>query len=210
MRQLGLVSSYTKAKYRTHHSSHNEQALPNILNRDFNRKTTLDVIVSDLTYVRVGKHWCYVCLVIDLWNREIIGWAASQHKDAKLVREALYSIPYRLDRINIFHTDRGKEFDNQLIEEALQAFGIRRSLSQKGCPYDNSVNEATNHILKTELIHRRKFTSLEALRAELFDYIHWYNHRRLHSSLGYRTPLEVRLDAANNFVYQSTLKVCPN
>jgi len=209
MNRLGLVSNYTKATFKVHYCTCNEQKIPNILARDFNRKFTLDVVVSDLTYVRVNGRWCYVCLVIDLWNREIIGWAVGKRKDAKLVQDAIYSIPYRLDHINIFHTDRGKEFDNKLIEEVIEAFGIKRSLSDKGCPYDNSVNEATNHALKTELIHQFTFTSLEMLRIKLFDYIHWYNTKRLHSSLGYCTPIEVRLGSTNNIIYQSALKNCP-
>lgn len=73
MAKLGLVSNYTKANFRAHPKTCNEQEIGNLLDRDFNRKETLDVIVSDLTYVRVTGKWCYVCLAIDLWNREIIG-----------------------------------------------------------------------------------------------------------------------------------------
>lgn len=206
MAKLGLVSNYTKLSYKVHHTTCNEQPISNILNREFDRPYTLDVIVSDLTYVRVDGKWCYVCLVIDLWNREIIGWSVGRRKNAKLVREALYSIPYRLDRVNFFHTDRGKEFDNRLIDEVLLSFGIERSLSHKGCPYDNSVNEATNHILKTEFIHQYRFTSLEELKVLLFDYIHWYNHYRIHSSLNYQTPMELRTQSHKHLFYQSALK----
>ncbi len=209
MKKLGLASNYAKLSYRRHRSSCNEQQIDNTLNREFNRQYTLDVIVSDLTYVRVNGKWCYVCLVIDLWNREIIGWSAGKRKNAKLVREALYSIPYRLDLVNIFHTDRGKEFDNRLIDEVLASFGIIRSLSHKGCPYDNSVNEATNHILKTEFIYQHTFSSLEELKTLLFDYIHWYNHHRLHGSLNYQTPMELRIKSNKHLFYQSALKkVC--
>lgn len=196
MHKHGLVSNYTKPKYKTHNpTGTNEAAVPNLLNRDFNRQITLDVVVSDLTYVRVGENWCYVCLMIDLWNREIIGWSVGRHKDATLVRQALLSIPYNLMHINFFHTDRGREFDNKAIDEALQAFEIKRSLSQKGCPFDNAVNESTNKILKTEFIYQHKFHSLAELRTLLFDYIHWYNHIRIHSSLNYQTPIGVRNSA---------------
>lgn len=206
MAKLGLVSNYTKANFRAHPKTCNEQEIGNLLDRDFNRKETLDVIVSDLTYVRVNGKWCYVCLVIDLWNREIIGWSVGKRKNAQLVREALYSIPYRLDAVNIFHTDRGREFDNQLIDEVLQGFGINRSLSHKGCPYDNSVNEATNHILKTEFVYQYSFSSLEELRVLLFDYIYWYNHYRIHGSLNYQTPIALRTQSNKYLFYQSALK----
>lgn len=206
MAKLNLVSNYTIANFKTHSKACNEQAIGNILDRDFNRKETLDVIVSDLTYIRVDGKWCYVCLVIDLWNREIIGWSVGKRKNAQLVREALYSIPYRLDAVNIFHTDRGREFDNQLIDEVLQGFGINRSLSHKGCPYDNSVNEATNHILKTEFVYQHSFSSLEELRILLFDYIYWYNHHRIHGSLDYQTPIGLRSKSNKHLFYQSALK----
>lgn len=192
MHQHGLISNYTKTHYKPRTSKTNQAAAPNLLNREFERKTMLDVIVSDLTYIKVGPDWAYLCLAIDLWNREIIGWSVSRHKTAQLVRDALYSIPYPLDRINIFHSDRGSEFGNQLIDEVLAAFSIQRSLSAKGCPYDNAVIEATNHILKTEFIYQHRFQSLAELRTLLADYIHWYNTTRTHSSIGYLSPVAYR------------------
>ena len=73
----------------------------------------------------------------------------------------------------MFHTDRGKEFDNKLISEALETFGIQRSLSMKGCPYDNAMAEATFKVVKTEFANQAHFTSLEQLDLELDDYVHW-------------------------------------
>lgn len=90
----------------------------------------------------------------------------------------------------VFHTDRDKEFDNRLIDDILEAFSIRRSLSMKGCPYDNAVAESTFKSFKTEFVYRRIFASIEQLRLELADYVHWYNHIRLHSTLGYLSPDE--------------------
>lgn len=209
MRQCGLVSNYTKKRYQPHSQGCNEAKIPNLLDRCFNRQRALDVVVSDLTYVRVNDTWCYICLVIDLWNREIVGWAAGRQKNAELVQEALYSIPYPLNRINVFHSDRGKEFDNQLIDEVVAAFQMQRSLSQKGCPYDNAVIEATNKSLKTEFARQHQFTSLEELRTLLFDYIHWYNSVRLHSSLGYRAPLSLRNQTNLALIYDSPLFTCP-
>lgn len=77
--------------------------------------------------------------MLDLYNREIVGYAASEHKDTNLVRKALYSIKYDFRKISLFHSNRGNEFKNMIIEEALETFDIRRSLSHKGCPYDNAV-----------------------------------------------------------------------
>ena len=97
-----------------------------------------------------------------------------------------------LKDIEIFHTDRGNEFKNKLIEEVLETFEIKRSLSKKGCPYDNAVAEATFKVIKTEFAFNKVFGSLEELQMELFDYVNWYNNHRIHGSLNYKTPVECR------------------
>lgn len=209
MQQHGLVSNYTKKKHKSQSQGCNEALVPNILAQNFNREQALDVVVSDLTYVSVNGSWCYICLIADLWNREIIGWSVDRKKNANLVQEALYRIPYNLSHINVFHSDRGKEFDNKLIDDVIEAFTIERSLSKKGCPYDNAVIEATNKTLKIEFVYQHEFTSLEELRLLLFDYIYWYNNIRLHSSLGYRTPMSIRQQPCLALSYQTPLSDCP-
>lgn len=189
----GLVSNYTIKQFKIHKTTCNEEKIENIVNREFEREEKLDVVVSDLTYVNVGGKWNYICLILDLWNREIIGYAAGTHKDAKLVYEAFKKIPYDLRKINIFHTDRGNEFKNKIIDELIEAFGIKRSLSKKGCPYDNAVAEATYKIIKTEFVYNRRFENLKELERELFDYVNWYNNIRIHGSLNYKTPTVYRL-----------------
>ena len=192
MNEMGLVSTYTVAQFKPHTSGCNEAIVKNELQRQFKQEEQLAVIVSDLTYVRVGKKWHYVCLFVDLFNREIIGHSAGANKTARLVYQALASIKGDLKEIQLFHTDRGKEFDNKLISEALQTFGIQRSLSKKGCPYDNAVAEAMFKVFKTEFANGAHFSSLEQLALELDDYVHWFNHIRIHGTLGYRTPVEFK------------------
>ena len=139
-----------------------------------------------------GK-WNYICLIIDLFNREIIGYAVGKNKNAELVYKAFGTIKTNLNNINIFHTDRGNEFKNKIIDEVLKTFNIDRSLSKKGCPYDNAVAEATYKIIKTEFAFNRIFESFEELEIELFDYVNWYNNFRIHGSLDYLTPVEYRV-----------------
>ncbi len=192
MKQHGLVSNYTVAQYQPHKTNSNESKAKNQLQRQFNQDVPYAVVVSDLTYVRVAGKWNYVCLFVDLFNREIIGYSSGPRKTASLVYAALASISVRLDQIQMFHTDRGSEFDNLLISEALTAFGIQRSLSKKACPYDNAVAEAMFKVFKTEFANHVHFQSLEQLSLELSDYVHWFNHHRIHGTLGYRTPVEAR------------------
>jgi len=92
----------------------------------------------------------------------------------------------------MFHTDRGNEFKNKLIDEALETFDIHRSLSMKGCPYDNAVAEATFKIIKTEFVKGKHFESLEQLKVELAYYVHWFNHIRIHGTSNYQSPMEYK------------------
>jgi transposase InsO family protein len=118
----------------------------------------------------------------------------------KLVMQAFSRVETNLQNINIFHTDRGNEFKNKLIDETLDAFSIKRSLSMKGCPYDNAVAEATYKIIKTEFVRTKSFASLEDLQVELADYVNWFNNHRIHSSLNYLTPSEFKQNTLKKIV----------
>ena len=194
MRHKGLVSNYTIAQYKPHIDKCNESKVANLVKRKFNEQPLLNVVVSDLTYVRVGMSWNYICVLVDLYNREIIGYSAGRNKNAELVSKAFSTVRTNLNNIQIFHTDRGNEFKNQLIDNTLQTFGIKRSLSMKGCPYDNAVAEATFKIIKTEFVRGQTFASLNDLKYQLSDYINWFNNHRIHSSLGYLTPYEYKMN----------------
>lgn len=192
MKQEGLVSIYTTAQFHPQKDACNESKIANVVNREFDGQPYRNVVISDLTYVRVGMNWNYICVLVELFNCEIIGYSAGPHKTAKLVKQAFMTVSGSLEKINIFHTDRGNEFKNQLIEETLEAFDITRSLSHKGCPYDNAVAEATFKIIKTEFVKNQTFANLDALKLGLTDYVNWFNNHRYHSSLGYLTPVEYR------------------
>lgn len=200
MKQNGLVSSYTVAQYRPCRDISNESKTENIVQQEFKDHSYRNVVVSDLTYVRVGNKWNYICVLVDLFNREIIGYSAGPHKTADLVKRAFIGVQGNLGHINIFHTDRGNEFKNNVLDQTLQAFNITRSLSRKGCPYDNAVAEATFKIIKTEFIRNQSFENLDMLKLELADYVNWFNNHRIHSSLDYLTPAEFRKNTLKNFV----------
>jgi len=201
MKNRGLESAYTRKKYKNHNKKVNEAIIPNLLDRRFDGQEHLAVVVSDLTYVRVGSKWHYICILLDLHNREIIGFSSGANKDAALVYSAFSSIETNLKNIQMFHTDRGSEFDNMLIDGLLDTFEINRSLSLKGCPYDNAVAEATFKLIKTELVYRKRFESPEQLALELADYIHWFNTFRIHGSLGYISPIQFKVNSLS-FLYK--------
>ncbi|CAI6053336.1 IS3 family transposase IS655 [Paenibacillus sp. JJ-100] len=160
MREQGLVSTYTIAQFKPHKTACNEATTAIVLDRAFEQKETKRFVVSDLTYVKVGHRWHYICVLIDLFNREIIGHSVGPHKDAALVSRAFATVESDLSQIQWFHTDRGSEFKNHTMDQLLDTFDIGRSLSKKGCPYDNAVAEATYKIMKTEFIYQMEFRNL--------------------------------------------------
>ena len=192
MKKYSLVSNYTKKQYKKYSKKVNNDDIKNELKREFNDKKHMEVITSDLTYVNVSGKWHYICLMLDLFNREIVGYSAGPNKDAGLVVKAFASIKERLNGTKMFHSDRGHEFKNSEIDKILKGNDIKRSLSKKGCPFDNAVSEATYKIIKTEFAYDRKFISQEELDLELFDYVNWYNNKRIHGTLGYKSPKEFR------------------
>ena len=193
MAEEGLVSRYTVAQFKPKRNNVNREQTENIVNQEFNDRCKKEVIVSDLTYVRVGNRWNYVCVIVDLFNREIIGYSAGPRKTAQLVKEAFATVKGSLMNVQYFHSDRGMEFKSTLIEELIDTFKISRSLSEAGVPYDNAVAEATFKSIKTEFIYPNKFETLQQLKQELAVYVWWFNNKRYHQTLNYLTPIQYRL-----------------
>jgi putative transposase len=200
MTELRIASKYTQASYKPMSTQPNEESVRNVLNREFQVDKEMSVLVSDLTYVKVGNRWNYICFLIDLYNREIVGYSVGEKKDAALVQRAFASVKYPLGQVKVFHTDRGSEFKNVGIDELLSQYKIKRSLSQKGNPYDNAVAEATFKILKIELINGSHYPTLGQLSLDLFDYVNWYNNIRTHSTLGYLSPVEYKISSLKKVV----------
>ena len=190
MKRNGMASSYSKAAYRPRPARPNDDPAPNILAREFNGYAPRTHLASDPAYVRVGSSWAYVCLPGGLANRQIAGHSVGVRHDADLVLAAFAALRFPLDEIEVFHTDRGGEFTGERIERMLDVFGITRSLSRPGSPYDNAVVESTNRLVKKELIYDNVYTSVEQLRSDVNRYVWWYDHQRLHSTLDYMSPVE--------------------
>ena len=165
MKRRGMTSAYARRTFKPHKTRVNEARLANILDREFDGYEPRTHLASDLTYVRVGGKWAYVCLLIDLANRSIAGHGADTGRTADLVMAAFATLDFPLTEVEVFHTDRGSEFDNAVVE-------------------------STNRLLKKELIYRNHYTSLEQLRSDPDDYVWWSDNQRLHSTLAYRSPNE--------------------
>lgn len=190
MKKYGVVSNYTLRQTKKHKPTVNNDAVANVVSRKFDDRKKYEVVVSDLTYVKIAGQWRYLCLQLDLCGRKILGSAVGAKKDAKLIETAFYSVQTDLQNIHIFHTDRGSEFKNLVVEKLLDAFGIKRSLSAKGTPCDNAVAESMYNIVKTEFVFGMEFADLAEFKLLWFDYVNWYNNIRIHGSLDYLTPTQ--------------------
>lgn len=135
---------------------------------------------------------------MDLCTRKIIGWHFSRERDSELVRETLLMAlqDHKPASGAIFHTDQGIEFANKKVRSLVNEKGLRVSMSRKGHCWDNASMESFFHSLKTEMVYFHRFDSLPEAMAHIIDYMYFYNHHRIHSGLGYNTPVEYECLAA--------------
>jgi putative transposase len=154
--------------------------------------------VGDLTYVSVAGRWWYLAAVLDRHSRRLLAWRLGQTRDARFTGGLLAAALRRRRPAPglIFHTDRGSEFLSTAIHARLVALGAVQSMTRGGAPDENAHMESFFHSLKAELLHGRTFATARELRARLTRYAQYYNQRRLHSALGYQSPVDYERGAA--------------
>ncbi len=186
----------------------------NRLNQQFYPSCPNSVWSSDFTYIKVNGRFHYLCVVIDLFSRKIIGWSLSNHHDVDLVIAAFdkaCSDRGEPDFV-LFHSDQGSEYTSFTFRKYLEKCNAVQSFSKKGYPYDNACCESFFRHMKRECIDRKSFHNQDELRLTCFEYINRYNSKRPHSSLGYYTPDEIEtmyLERQSNSAFpQKTFKNC--
>jgi transposase InsO family protein len=187
----------TRKKYKpTHNGKTDGKYCENIVKQNFKVEKKNEIWVGDITYIKTTIGWAYLAIVIDLFNREVIGYSISKKIDSQLVKSALANaIARNGTRKNmIFHSDRGCQYASKGYYEILENNGIKCSMSRPGCPYDNSCAESFFATIKKECIYRKNYNTIEDVKKDMFRYIElFYNRKRMHSVLGYLSPVEYRL-----------------
>lgn len=148
--------------------------------------------VGDFTYIKTGKGWLYHAVVLDLFSRKVIGWSFALKRGKDMTMSALKMALARETPENgcIFHSDQGIEYAAHDYRRLVESNGLKRSMSRKGNPLDNSAMESFFHSMKAELIHQSSFDEPIEAVAHIIEYIEFYNRERLHSSLSYQSPME--------------------
>ena len=198
MKVHGIIAK-TKKKFKaTTNSKHNLPVAENLLNQDFAAEKPNTVWVSDITYIWTLEGWLYLAVILDLYSRQVVGWAMSDRLTADFVIKALHQAIGKRNPVRgcIFHSDRGVQYASADFRDVLNRHGFIQSMSRKGNCYDNAVSESFFHTLKTEHVYDYRYeTRAEAIQS-VFEYIEvFYNRQRRHSAIGYRSPVSFELNA---------------
>jgi putative transposase len=197
MRELGLRACQPRAYKRTTVAGDQPVASPDLIGRNFTAAAPGQRLVGDITYLKTGEEWLYLATVIDLCTRMVVGWHLADHLRTSLVTDALQmAITHgHAPAGAAFHSDRGCQYTSREFTDFCSTNGIHTSVGRTGVCWDNAAAESFFAALKNEMYHRERFHTRAPARFAVAEYIEiYYNRRRLHSTLGYRTPAEALTD----------------
>jgi putative transposase len=186
-------------RVRTTDSRHTLPIAPNLIDRNFTAAAPNRVWLADITYIPTHEGWLYLAAVMDLYSRKIVGWAMRDHLRTELASTALTMAVHRQRPAAglIHHSDRGVQYASHTYRTALAAAVMTASMSRKADCFDNAPMESFFHTLKTELVHHRQYATRTEAQRDIFAFIEgFYNRTRLHSAIGYITPIEMEQKTA--------------
>jgi putative transposase len=192
MREAGLVgASHRRGGPVTTRRDETNRPAPDLVDRDFTADGPNQLWVADITFIPTSAGFLYLAVVLDVWSRKVVGWATASHLRTKLVLDALeMAVGQRRPRDVIHHSDQGSQYTSLAFGKRCREAGIRPSMGSVGDAYDNALCESFFSTLECELLAQRRFASQAEARMAVFSYVEsWYNPARLHSALGYRSPM---------------------
>lgn len=187
------IRAKTKRKFVvTTDSKHSLPVAPDLVQRRFTPQAPNQLLCGDITYIATDEGWLYLAAVIDMFSRQVVGWSLQPHMQTSLVKDALAMAWWRRrpEPGAIFHSDRGSQYCSRDFQAALAGWGLRSSMSRKGNCWDNSPIESFWGRLKTACVHGQRFATRGQASQTIMNWIAFYNYRRLHSSLGYLSPIK--------------------
>lgn len=194
MQRHGIKARGKRKFIATTDSKHGLPVAENLLERRFQPATPNAVWSGDITYIATDEGWLYLAVVIDLFSRQVVGWSMQSHMRRELVMDALTMAWFRRqpgkEAAVMFHSDRGSQYCSADFQALLTSYGMRSSMSRKGNCWDNAPTESLWGSLKVGRLYGRKFETVRAAKDEVIDWLAFYNHRRLHSTLGYVSPMQ--------------------
>jgi len=198
MKAAGIRARIPRRFVVTTDSRHNYPVAPNILNREFTTSRPGQVWVSDITYIRTNRGWLYLTVIIDLFDRKVVGWSMSKGMTAEETIISAWRMAVKNRPINqelIFHSDRGIQYACTKFTNILNANElVQRSMSRKGNCWDNAVAESFFKTIKVESVYNQIYQNHDHAKLSLFKWIEtWYNRKRRHSALGYKTIEEFEI-----------------
>jgi len=179
---------------------------PNILNQNFEVHRINQVWVSDITYIQTGQGWTYLTVIIDLFIRKVVGWAMSDNLNTEATIIPAWNMAVKSTTITeklIFHSDRGSQYASYVFTNIIKSYDglVKQSMSIKGNCWDNAVVESFFKSLKVEWVYKHSYDQKDQAELSVFTWIEtWYNKRRRHSFLGYKTINEFELEMYNQNV----------
>ena len=177
----------------TTQSRHDFLVADNVLNQRFSVDSANKVWVSDITFIWTREGWLYLAAILDIFNRQIVGWSMGDTLSHGILADALHKalMQRKPDPGVMFHSDRGTQYASYAFRELMERHGFVQSMSSSGNCYDNAVMESFFHTLKTELTYFEKYRTRQEARGSVFEYIEiFYNRVRRHSALNYCSPVE--------------------
>jgi len=195
MRQDGLRGRKKRRYKVTTLSTHELKRFENKLNREFKVEQLNQVWAGDITYLWTTEGWLYLAVVLDLCSRRVIGWALDKHMQEELVVRALEMGLKSRPAPRLFHSDQGSQYASDAFQKLLRKHNIEPSMSRRGNCWDNAVVESFFDSMKTELADLSLALTADRTKTSVFWYLEvFYNRQRLHSTLGYKPPVELEED----------------
>ena len=197
MRENGIRARHKRRYKATTDSRHSLPIAPNLLDRNFALAAPNRVWTSDITYIWTAEGWLYLAVVLDLFNREVVGWSIKPRMTTDIVTDALTMAWFRRKPAPgvLHHSDRGSQYASRTFQNKLAEYGMTCSMSRKGNCWDNAPTESFFNSLKNERVHGTRYNTRNSAMADLFDYIEpFYNRKRRHSTLGSKSPIQFLQD----------------